>query len=68
MEEKSRDFDDFIEEYAGFSRFQILLCAGAFWLAFSTETVAQIAIFLSGVPDFRYGAVHKRRPHKIAKN
>ena len=56
VEEKSRDYDDFLEEHAGFSWFQIFLCAGAFWLAFSTSAVSQIAIFLSGVPDFRYGA------------
>ena len=53
MEEKPRDFDDFMEQYVGFSRYQIFLCIGAFWLAYSTEVVAQIAIFLSGVPDFR---------------
>ena len=53
MEKKPTDFDDFLEKYAGFSRFQMFLCAGAFYLAFSTSALSQIAIFLSGVPDFR---------------
>ena len=53
MEEKQIEYEEYLNEYAGFSRYQILLCAGGFILTLTTTAFMQIAIFLSAVPDHR---------------
>lgn len=53
MENKQKDYDDFLNEHTGFSIYQVLLCVGAFSLTFTTAAFQQIAIFLSAVPSYR---------------
>ena len=53
MEEKRKDYDEFLNENTGFSSYQKLLCAGAFLLAFATAGLTQVSIFASATPKFR---------------
>ena len=58
MKKERKDLDEFLDEYAGFSNYQKLLCVCASVLSFGTSPLSQISVYASATPaDFRYVVV-----------